>query len=535
MSAILSPVTRSGREQLEQSLRLAAAVAALLIAGLYAALSVKALPGLSTQALWFLVIAAAVGAYMAMNIGANDVANNMGPPVGSGAIGLGGAIVLAAIFEALGAIVAGADVVGTIKGGIIEMRAFAEPERFTWLMLAALLAGALWLNLATVLGAPVSTTHSIIGAVAGAGIAAGGWAVINWGTIGAIVASWIVSPLFGGAVAAAVLYVTKRTITYQADMAAAAGRRVPLLIAAMAWAFATYMLLKGLNNVVKVDFWQALLAGFGVAVLTFWGVRGPIARHAATLPGTKAAVNELFTWPLVFAAALLSFAHGANDVANAIGPLAAIYEAVLHGAVVAKAATPLWILILGALGLSVGLALYGGKLIMTVGKEITELDRMRAYAIAMAATVTVILASQLGMPVSTTHVSIGAVFGVGFLRELLKVNYAKMEAVVRAAHQGEDREAVEAYLVRFEAAPVEEKKRMLAEMKRRAKEMERRGELAPGWFSKKERKAFKKAYKQEIVKRSVVLRIVAAWIVTVPATALLAALLFRVVELLLTR
>ncbi|MCX7692215.1 inorganic phosphate transporter [Tepidimonas taiwanensis] len=535
MSAILSPVTRSGREQLEQSLRLAAAVAALLIAGLYAALSVKALPGLSTQALWFLVIAAAVGAYMAMNIGANDVANNMGPPVGSGAISLGGAIVLAAIFEALGAIVAGADVVGTIKGGIIEMRDFAEPERFTWLMLAALLAGALWLNVATVLGAPVSTTHSIIGAVAGAGIAAGGWAVINWGTIGAIVASWIVSPLFGGAVAAAVLYITKRTITYQADMAAAAGRRVPLLIAAMAWAFATYMLLKGLNNVVKVGFWQALLAGFGVAVLTFWVVRGPIARHAATLPGTKAAVNELFTWPLVFAAALLSFAHGANDVANAIGPLAAIYEAVLHGAVVAKAATPLWILILGALGLSVGLALYGGKLIMTVGKEITELDRMRAYAIAMAATVTVILASQLGMPVSTTHVSIGAVFGVGFLRELLKVNYAKMEAVVRAAHQGEDREAVEAYLVRFEAAPVEEKKRMLAEMKRRAKEMERRGELAPGWFSKKERKAFKKAYKQEIVKRSVVLRIVAAWIVTVPATALLAALLFRVVELLLTR
>lgn len=535
MSAILSPVTRSGREQLEQSLRLAAAVAALLIAGLYAALSVKALPGLSTQALWFLVIAAAVGAYMAMNIGANDVANNMGPPVGSGAISLGGAIVLAAIFEALGAIVAGADVVGTIKGGIIEMRDFAEPERFTWLMLAALLAGALWLNVATVLGAPVSTTHSIIGAVAGAGIAAGGWAVINWGTIGAIVASWIVSPLFGGAVAAAVLYITKRAITYQADMAAAAGRRVPLLIAAMAWAFATYMLLKGLNNVVKVGFWQALLAGFGVAVLTFWGVRGPIARHAATLPGTKAAVNELFTWPLVFAAALLSFAHGANDVANAIGPLAAIYEAVLHGAVVAKAATPLWILILGALGLSVGLALYGGKLIMTVGKEITELDRMRAYAIAMAATVTVILASQLGMPVSTTHVSIGAVFGVGFLRELLKVNYAKMEAVVRAAHQGEDREAVEAYLVRFEAAPVEEKKRMLAEMKRRAKEMERRGELAPGWFSKKERKAFKKAYKQEIVKRSVVLRIVAAWIVTVPATALLAALLFRVVELLLTR
>ncbi|WP_334153693.1 inorganic phosphate transporter [Tepidimonas sp.] len=186
MSAILSPVTRSGREQLEQSLRLAAAVAGLVAAGLYAAVSVKTAAGLSTQALWFLIIAAAIGA--------NNVANNMGPPVGSGAIGLGGAILVAALFEALGAIVAGADVIGTIKGGIIDMRSFAEPQRFTWLMLAALLAGALWLNLATVLGAPVSTTHSIIGAVAGAGIAAGGWTVINWGTIGAIVASWVISP-----------------------------------------------------------------------------------------------------------------------------------------------------------------------------------------------------------------------------------------------------------------------------------------------------------------------------------------------------
>lgn len=308
---------------------------------------------------------------------------------------------------------------------------------------------------------------------------------------------------------------------------------MPLLIAAMVWATATYMLLKGLNNVMRISFGEALLAGMTVAVAAFVLLRGPVARRAAVLPSTKEGVNELFTWPLVFAAALLSFAHGANDVANAIGPLAAIYEAVLHGAVVAKAATPMWILVLGALGLSVGLALYGGKLILTVGKEITELDRMRAYAIAMAATITVIIASQLGMPVSTTHVSIGAVFGVGFLRELLKVNYARMEAVVRAAHQGEDREIVEAYLRRFEAAPVQEKKRMLAEMKQRAKAMERRGELQPGWFSKKERKAFKKAYKEEIVKRSVVMRIVAAWIVTVPAAALLAALAYRVVEWLL--
>lgn len=182
-----------------------------------------------------------------------------------------------------------------------------------------------------------------------------------------------------------------------------------------------------------------------------------------------------------------------------------------------------------------GLALYGSRLILTVGKEITELDLMRAYSIAMAATLTVILAAQLGMPVSTTHVTIGAVFGVGFLRELLKVNYAKMEAVVRAGHQGEDREAVEAYLVKFEAAPVEEKKRMLAEMKKRAAARQSNGQdAAVQAFDKKERKAFKKAYKKELVKRSVVMRIVAAWIVTVPATAVLAAMLYHGVAALLS-
>jgi PiT family inorganic phosphate transporter len=240
----------------------------------------------------------------------------------------------------------------------------------------------------------------------------------------------------------------------------------------------------------------------------------------------------------VFAAALLCFAHGANDVANAIGPLAAIYEAFVSGEVATRAMTPLWIMLLGALGLSVGLALYGSRLILTVGKEITELDRMRAYSIAMAATITVIVASHLGMPVSTTHVTIGAVFGVGFLRELLKVNYAKMEAVVREAHQGEDREAIEAYLVKFEAAPALEKKRMLVEMKKRADAKKRlkdaQADDALGPFGKKERKAFKKAYKKELVKRSVVLRIVAAWIITVPATAALAAGLFHVVAEMMT-
>ncbi|WP_198552386.1 inorganic phosphate transporter [Macromonas nakdongensis] len=533
----LKPATRAGEERLRQMLRLAAAVAFLIAVGLYAAFNTESIPGLSNQALWFLVVAAAVGGYMAMNIGANDVANNMGPAVGSGAITMGWAILVAVVFEALGAIVAGGEVVGTIKGGIVDADAFSDPEKFTWLMLSALIAGAVWLNLATMLGAPVSTTHSIIGAVMGAGIATGGWGLVNWGTIGSIVISWVVSPVMGGVVAAAFLYLIKHTITYKADMTRAATRTVPLLVALMAWAFGTYMLLKGVSQLIKVSFGAAVFWGFVIAVLVFLLVSKPLAKAARKQPNSKDGVNALFTWPLVFSAALLSFAHGANDVANAIGPLAAIFEALVTGAVAAKAATPMWVMVLGALGLSVGLALYGARLILTVGKEITELDRMRAYSIAMSATITVIVASHFGMPVSSTHIAIGAVFGVGFLRELLKVNYAKMEAVVRAGHQGEDREAVEAYLAQFEAAPVQQKKRMLAEMKKRAAARPVQAASAQGEgnaFDKKERKAFKKAYKKELVKRSVVMRIVAAWIVTVPATAVLAAVVYHAIAAFLT-
>ncbi|RZI78817.1 MAG: inorganic phosphate transporter [Rubrivivax sp.] len=499
----------------QEVFQLGAAVLFLLLVGVYASLTGASTASLTSSAMWLLIVAAAVGAYMAMNIGANDVANNMGPAVGSGAMTMGWAIV------------AGGDVVGTIKGGIIDPDAISDPALFAWVMFSALLAGALWLNLATALGAPVSTTHSIIGAVMGAGIAAGGWGLVNWDTIGAIVISWVISPLMGGAMAAGFLYVIKRSVTYRSDKTEAASRVVPVLISIMVWAYTTYMLLKGLGQVVKVGFLMALVAGAVVALVVWWLIRKPIARMAMRQDNSKDGVNRLFTWPLVCSAALLSFAHGANDVANAIGPLAAIYEAVKEGAIATKAGTPLWIMVLGALGLAVGLALYGARLIRTVGKEITELDNMRAYAIAMSATLTVIVASQLGMPVSTTHISIGAVFGVGFLRELLKVNYAKMEAVVFAGHQGADRAEVEAYLHRFEAAEVKEKKRMLVDMKRRAKARE---SAEGAVFAKKEQKALKKAYKKEIVKRSTVMRIVAAWIVTVPATAVLAALLFFVVR-----
>lgn len=468
---------------------------------------------------YLLVAAAVIGGYMAMNIGANDVANNVGPAVGSKTITLAGAIVIAAIFEAAGALIAGGDVVTTIKKGIIDPAAVSDPSAFVWLMMAALLAAAVWLNLATFMGWPVSTTHSIVGGVLGAGIAAGGYGVANWDRMGAIAASWVISPLLGGVIAAIMLYIIKRLVTYQEDMIAAARRVVPFLIATMAWAFATYLMLKALKKVWKVDLLTATGVGFAVAVGVLAVVWPLIGRAAARGNGTKESVNKLFIVPLICAAAMLSFAHGANDVANAVGPLAAVHEAILGGGGVAtKAAIPLWVLMVGAVGIALGLALYGPKVIRTVGSEITELDQMRAYCIAMAAAITVIIASQLGLPVSSTHVAVGAVFGVGFLREVIKTNYADALILIRRHHEGEDEEMVEQFLQRFEAAPFYEKGQMLKDLKKQDRN------TTP--LTRSERKELRSVYRKEIVKRSMVLKIASAWVITVPISAFLAMLLF---------
>jgi PiT family inorganic phosphate transporter len=379
----------------------------------------------------FLAIAALFGAYMAMNIGANDVANNVGPAVGSKALTLGGAIAIAAIFEAGGAFIAGGDVVKTIKKGIIDISAFGgNTEQFIWAMMAALLAAALWLNFATMMKAPVSTTHSIVGGVMGAGIAAAGFSIVAWGTMGKIAASWVISPVLGGIIAAGFLYAIKNTIVFKEDKIESAQKWVPFYVSLMSWAFVTYLTLKGLKkiwpNIVsfvnetlfftlpvtkKPTFLTAMIFGLLVAIVVFFIVKASVLKNDNKLENNRDSVNKLFTIPLIFAAALLSFAHGANDVANAIGPLAAISDAVTSGGISSKAEIPIWVMAVGAIGISVGLALYGPKLIKTVGSEITELDQIRAFSVAMAASITVIIASQLGLPVSSTHIAVGGVFG----------------------------------------------------------------------------------------------------------------------------
>lgn len=358
---------------------------------------------------------------MALNIGANDVANNVGPAVGAKALTLTGAIIIAAIFESAGAIIAGGDVVNTIKSGIINPDLITSKDSFIWAMTAGLLAAAIWLNFATSIGAPVSTTHSIVGGVMGAGIASAGFAILDWGSLAEIASSWVISPILGGIVAAAFLFFIKKQIIFKENMLEQANKFVPYLIAIMTWAFTTYLILKGLKQLINIGFWGASFIGILFAVVSYFLMKKYVSQASKNLTNDRASINALFTIPLIFGAALLSFAHGANDVSNAIGPLAAINDAIMSGGTGVKASVPFWILFVGAIGIVIGLLLYGPRLIKTVGSEITELDQMRAFSVAMATAVTVIFASQLGLPVSSTHIAIGGVFGVGFLREALDI------------------------------------------------------------------------------------------------------------------
>ncbi len=474
----------------------------------------------------FLIIGAIFGAYMAMNIGANDVANNVGPAVGSKALTVFWAIIIASIFEAAGAFIAGGDVVSTIKKGIIDPALFENTDTFIWAMSAALLSAALWLNFATSVGAPVSTTHSIVGGVMGAGIAAAGFNIVDWGTMGKIAASWVISPVLGGVVAASFLYYIKKNIIFKDDMIESAKKFVPILIAIMTMVFATYLMLKGVKKLVKVDFVTTSAIGTAMGISLYYFIKPRIIKTANLLENNRLSVNSLFTIPLIFAAALLSFAHGANDVANAIGPLAAINDAIMCGDVNSKVEIPFWVMAVGAIGISLGLALYGPKLIKTVGSEITELDQIRAFSIAMAAAITVIFASQLGLPVSSTHIAVGGVFGVGFLREWLDSSEENLLLKTKEIFKKHKKELD---LCQLELKDLHDKN------DKKKKDYEKIVNLLQVIETKEEvlrdeKKDFKSIKKIKYVKRDAIKKIVSAWIITVPAAAVLSAGIFFMIK-----
>jgi PiT family inorganic phosphate transporter len=458
-----------------------------------------------------IIAAAAIGGYMALNIGANDVANNVGPAVGARALTMGGALAIAAVFESAGALIAGAEVMNTVASGIVDPARVGDAGVFIRLMLAALISSALWVNLATVIGAPVSTTHAVVGGVVGSGAAAAGVAAVNWPMLSGIAASWVISPLLGGMIAALFLAFIKSFIIYQDDKIAAARRWVPVLIAIMAGAFAAYLATKGLRRVLPLTGLQIAMFGIACFAATWAWSHRSVRRMSQGMENRNQSLRKLFSTPLICSAALLSFAHGANDVANAVGPLAAIVHAAGGGDMSGPFGIPLWVMLIGALGISFGLVLFGPKLIRMVGEQITKLNPMRAFCVALSAAITVIVASWFGLPVSSTHIAVGAVFGVGFFREWYTANSSRRRAYL-------ERKMERARAARPAAG--------LA-----ADDMDGDAESETGDLQTDGPPVSREEIaRRRLVRRAHVTTIVTAWVTTVPAAALLAAGIFLILN-----
>lgn len=430
------------------------------------------------------VAASALAAYMAMNIGANDVTNNVGAAVGARAISMRWALVMAAAFEVAGAFIAGGRVTTTIATGIVSPAYLPEPQIFIGIMMAALLAAALWINVATWLNAPISTTHSIVGGVLGAAAAAVGSSAINWQVIINITLGWMISPILGALIAAGILYLIYEFIVYRPNKIEAAKRWVPVLNGLMMGCFTCYLSVKAVGQGFSAVSHSAILLGLATGCAAWLGSLPLLSRQAEGLENRNQSLRKLFRLPLIGSAALLSFAHGANDVSNAIGPLTGIIHTIRQTDVQNVASVPFWVLVIGAFGISIGLLLFGPRLIKLVGSKITKLNPMRAYCVSMSSAVTVITASSLGLPVSSTHIAIGAVFGVGFFREWYNNNSRRRMEYLHM-------KSSEWQVKKPKAVNVDEQKR------------------------------------RRLVRRSHILTIMGAWAVTLPVSAGLAAMVYR--------
>jgi len=376
-----------------------------------------------------IILACVVGFFMAWGVGANDVANAMGTSVGSKALTIKQAIIIAIIFEFAGAYLAGGEVTATIRKGIIDPTLLADtPELLIFGMIASLLAAGIWLLIATSYGWPVSTTHSIVGAVVG--FAAVGISVdaVAWGKVGSIVASWVVSPLMAGTIAYFLFRSVQKLILNTENPFDNAKKYIPFYIFLVGFIIFMVTFTKGLKHVgLKLSFGEsaimAIVAGILLALLGTWMERRVKYNSQENKDYQFTSVERVFGILMMFTACAMAFAHGSNDVANAVGPLAAVVSIVSSGGALAqKSAMPSWILLLGGGGIVLGLVMYGHKVIATVGNNITELTPSRGFAATLAAASTVVVASGTGLPISTTHTLVGAVLGVGLARGLSALN-----------------------------------------------------------------------------------------------------------------
>jgi PiT family inorganic phosphate transporter len=380
----------------------------------------------------FLILACCFGFFMAWGIGANDVANAMGTSVGSRALTIKQAILIAMVFEFAGAYLAGGEVTSTIRKGIIDPAVLSDsPELMIYGMLSALLAAGTWLMIASLKGWPVSTTHSIVGAIVG--FAAVGISVdaVYWSKVGTIIASWVVSPVLAGTLSFGLFMSVKVLILDTEDPFHRAKKYIPVYMWMVGFMIAMVTLLKGLKHLgIEIDLGLGSKFANALPVAAVIGlvVAGLGALYLRRIKPNPNAVNRfgdverVFAILMVFTACSMAFAHGSNDVANAVGPLAAIVGTVATGEIAAKSAMPWWILLIGGLGIVVGLATYGWKVISTVGQKITELTPSRGFAAELGAASTVVVASATGLPISTTHTLVGAVLGVGMARGIAALN-----------------------------------------------------------------------------------------------------------------
>jgi PiT family inorganic phosphate transporter len=383
----------------------------------------------------FIILACLFGFFMAWGVGANDVANAMGTSVGSKAVTIKQAFIIAAIFEFAGAYLAGGEVTKTIRKGMIDSQVLAgSPELVVYGMLAALLAAGIWLLVASRAGWPVSTTHSIVGAIVGFAAVGIGMDAVQWGKVGTIVMSWVISPALSGIIAYWLFVSVQRLILDTPNPLESAKRYVPVYIFLVGFIIALVTLFKGLKHVglhlsTLENYIIAALIGLAVMVIGIVFIRRLRFDPAADADFHFANVEKVFGVLMIFTACAMAFAHGSNDVANAVGPLAAVVGIAETGAVAAKTVMPPWILLLGGAGIVIGLVTYGHKVIATVGTGITELTPSRGFAATLGAATTVVVASGTGLPISTTHTLVGAVLGVGLARGIAALNMNVVRAI----------------------------------------------------------------------------------------------------------
>ncbi|MDX1508122.1 MAG: inorganic phosphate transporter [Woeseiaceae bacterium] len=370
----------------------------------------------------YITLAALFGIFMAWGIGANDVANAMATSVGSKALTIRQAIVVAAIFEFLGAVLAGGEVTGTIRKGIVDADLLSgSPELLIYGMLASLLAAGTWLLVASQKGWPVSTTHSIVGAIVGFAAVGIGIDAVQWGKVGTIVMSWVVSPLTAGFIAFLIYLTVQRLILSHEDPLAQAKRYVPVYMFLAGFTITLVTILKGLKHVgldlsLQDAYILAIAIALGIALVGAYFIQKIKPDPKAEKAQHFYTVERVFGVLMIVTACGMAFAHGSNDVANAIGPLAAVITVAQSGVVGAQSALPTWVLMLGGGGIVIGLATFGRHVIATVGKKITHLTPSRGFAAELAAATTIVIASGTGIPISTTHTLVGAVLGVGLAR-----------------------------------------------------------------------------------------------------------------------